>query len=243
MMAEYFPSYILQVFIKNVADLSKLLTFWDGVFLSLFLFLVLTIIVQIRRHKKYKVRSVSINIPFQLGNITYEPTEQDRIIAWKLYAQLMTRKAALIFDEDHDIIVEVYDSLYELFSISRNLIVDLAIYEIEREPNIADFVLRVQNDGIRPHLTKWQYDFRRWWDSALKDVNNADVRPQEIQEQYPRYKELIDELKQMNIELSKYAEDLLGIAKIPPKRKGRDIFKQPVPVPPTQIFSESDISF
>ena len=194
----FFLNYIFQI-IKKLLKLFSSFTFLDGILLTLFLFLVVYLFV---RHKKYRFISVTVNLPFKLGNITYEPSEEDRIVAWKLYAQLKTRKAALIFDENNDVIDDIYDSLYELFPISRDLLMNLPICEIERRPSIADLVLRVQNDGVRPHLTKWQCDFRRWWNSALENPRNKNKRPQDIQKKYPRYEELIKELKEMNVELT-----------------------------------------
>ena len=44
---------------------------------------------------------------------------ENLFIANRIYLELVTRKAALPFDEDNDVIVEVYDSWYTLFSTIR----------------------------------------------------------------------------------------------------------------------------
>lgn len=228
----FFLNYIFQI-IKRFLQFSTSFTFWDGILFTVIIFFIIYLAT---RRKKYRISSVSLNLPFTLGNITYEPTEEDRIVAWKLYTQLKTRKAAIIFDEDHDVIADVYDSLYEIFPISRDLLMNLPLNEIERDPSIADLVFRVQNYGIRSHLTKWQSDFRRWWDNATRDPSNKDRGPQDIQKDYPRYKELIEDLKKTNVELDKYAEDLLSIAKMPRKtrRKRKESVKKLKPVQPSE---------
>jgi len=233
MIKEY--SFFLSCFFQ----LIKLFTFLDGIFLTL---VVLLIIRLITHRKKYRVCSVKINLPFSLGNITYEPTEIDRIVAWKLYTQLKTRKAALIFDENYDVIDKIYDSLYELFQINRDLLMNLPLYEIERQPNISDLIFRVLNDGIRPHLTKWQLDFHKWWDNAVNNPDNKDKNPQDIQKCYPKYTELIKELKGMNLELNKYAEDLLNIAKTSPHaiQKSKDKIKKPIPIQPSSELEKTN---
>ena len=76
--------------------------------------------------------SVSVGIPFGLGSVTYDTTPADRTVAWKLYVQLVTRKAALPFDPDADLVVEVFDSLFELFPISRTLLSALPPRHYER---------------------------------------------------------------------------------------------------------------
>jgi len=217
--------------VKKILDFSTQLTFWDGILFVIVVFFIIKYLFLNR--KEYKPLSMTLNIPFSLGNITYTLTEEDRIVAWKMYVQLRTRKAALIFDEDYDVIVDVYDSLYEIFKVSRELLVNLPLNEIESEPCIADLVLRVQNDGLRPHLTKWQSDFRRWWCDAIRNPENENAKPQDIQKKYPKYKELTQELKEMNIQLNKYAEYLLVIAKTRSRRKRKAKAEKLEPIEPS----------
>lgn len=220
---------------KAVADCSASLTFVDGILFTLVLIAVIAFAVLLfKRRRGYGVRSISISLPFGLGSITYETTQEDRIVAWKLYTQLRTRKAALIFDKKHDVIADVYDSLYEIFPTTRDLLTNLPLSEIERDPSIADLVFRVQNDGIRPHLTKWQAHFRKWWDVAVENPEYKDLSPQEIQRKYPKYQDLVCELETMNLELNKYAEELLRVAKAPAwKGKLRKLTpEEPVPQAP-----------
>ncbi len=176
--------------------------------------------------KEYRVSQVGLNLPFGLGNVTYEATDRDRVLAWKLYVQLKTRKAALIFDEQNDVIAEVYDSLYEIFPITRDLLTSIPLHEAEKRDGIVDLTLRVLNDGLRPHLTKWSASYRRWWEEALRQPANNNKPPQDIQKLYPQYVDLVRELKAMNTELSKYSEDLLAIVQAPHGRKTM----KPVPV-------------
>lgn len=116
------------------------------------------------RLRRNPSHSVTVAIPFGLGSWSYDTTPVDRIVAWKMHVQLVTRKAALPFDTDHDLVCDVYDSLFALFGETRNLLLELPPREFERPSGVATLILKVQNDGIRPHLTRWQADFRRWWD-------------------------------------------------------------------------------
>jgi len=116
--------------------------------------------------------------------------------------------------------VEVYDSLFGLFSIVRDLLLELPAREFQIQEGLPSLMLRVQNDGLRPHLTRWQADFRSWWERAKAAEEYAVARPQEIQRNYPRYAELVEDLKTTNTELSKFADQLLTIAR-PAKRKAQ----------------------
>src|SRR5438552_17816145 len=93
--------------------------FWYGVGVGVVISLIVLAVIVNRR---YRAKSMTINMPFGLGSIVYGSSTEDRVLAWKMYVQLSTRKAALLFDDSHDVIAEVYSSLYELFSVTRELL-------------------------------------------------------------------------------------------------------------------------
>jgi len=66
------------------------------------------------------------------------------------------------------------------------------------------------NNGLRPHLTRWQATFRHWYDEALK--KSLDKSPQEVQRDYPQYSELVEDLIKVNKQLVKYADVIKQIA-------------------------------
>lgn len=155
---------------------------------------------------------VSVGLPFGLGSVTYDTTQVDRTVAWKLYVQLVTRKAALPFDDENDTLADVLDSLFELFKIARELLLELRPADYKAGAGVASMIIRVMNDGVRPRLTRWQSDYRRWWENAIASEANQTRQPQEIQRDYSRYEELVTDLKAMNSELARFADDLLAIA-------------------------------
>jgi hypothetical protein len=164
-------------------------------------------------YSKLKVTSGTINIPWNIGTFNFEVSEQEKIIAWKTYVQLKSRKAALPFDENYDLVEEVYNSLYELFKINRELLMLLPLDDVKRDNGMAKLQMRVLNEGVRPHLTKWQAQFRSWWKRELNNPDNANLTPQEIQRKFPHYDELIDDIKLLNSQLDEYSNELLIIAK------------------------------
>jgi hypothetical protein len=199
--------------------------FWVGVLIPTFLVIVFGL-------RKFTSNSVSVGLPFGLGSRTYDTTPADRIVAWKLYVQLSTRKAALPFDEENDVIGEVYDSLYKLFETTRELLIALPPREFQRENGVASLMLRVMNDGVRPHLTQWQFKYRKWWEEAVVATENRSKSPQEIQRQYPYYIALVADLKKTNTELSKFSDELLAIARRSKPRLARP--EKIVPIPPNR---------
>lgn len=188
--------------------------FWAGICLGA---ASLGVVCWYVRKRHYRATQVTIHMPFGLGNITYEATDQDRILAWKMYVQLKTRKAALPFNDEHDLIANVCDSLHEIFPVTRDLLSEACPRGGVAQKSVTDFVLRVLNDGIRPHLTKWHPAFRTWWDKAVEAPDNNGKSPQEIQRQFPLYDDLVADLRRMNDELGKYAEELLAMVHATPK--------------------------
>lgn len=160
-----------------------------------------------------KIKSGKVNIPWGIGEFNFEVSEYERVIAWKLYVQLKSRKAALPFDEQYDLIDEVYNSLFELFKISRELLMEIPLDDISRSNSLAELEMRVLNEGLRPHLTKWQACYRGWWVKEREKTENANLTPQEIQRKFPHYSDLISDIKLLNKQLDDYSEKLLLIAK------------------------------
>jgi len=192
-------------FLSNLFDsiikLTINLEFVSGVLLSGIIFFIIF-------RRKFSPDSIKINIPFGLGSANFITTPMERIIAWKLYIQLTTRKAALPFDEDFDLISDVYKSLFDLFRITRELLMELPPSEFKPDDGIATLMLRILNSGIRPHLTKWQVKFRTWYEANRNLEKYKNKSPQEIQRKFPGYKDLIIGLKKTNTELSKFADEL-----------------------------------
>ena len=142
--------------------------------------------------------------------ITLKPNSTDRQIAYQVWIELSTRKIGLPIDLEHDVISEVYDSWYSFFSITRELLKDVPVRKFRRKDTakIIDLTIDVLNEGLRPHLTKWQARYRRWYEPAFKNEKHQDLAPQDVQKEYPSYDELTAELLEVNKRLMAYREKM-----------------------------------
>jgi len=148
-----------------------------------------------------------------IGKVRIRPSYEDMQIAHKAWVELVTRKAGLLFDEEHDVIAEVYDSWYALFKEMRILAKEIPAEKLHNSKDTQELVrllVDALNLGLRPHLTKWQAKFRHWYKLALKQDEGKS--PQEIQKQYPQYQELVDDLKKVNKQIVNYAYVIKQIA-------------------------------
>ena len=156
------------------------------------------------------------------GRVKITPNHEDLQIAYKLWVELKTRKLGLTFDEQHDVIIEVYDSWHEFFKITRELIKAVPVAKIRGQKSTQILVgvsIDVLNKAIRPHLTKWQARFRHWYELELSKPANTDVPPQELQKRYPEYLTLVSELKAANARLVTYAATLTKLLEVNPMQR------------------------
>ncbi|MGD9715008.1 MAG: hypothetical protein AB7V46_23550 [Thermomicrobiales bacterium] len=134
-------------------------------------------------------------------------------LAHEAYVELITRKAAIPYEEGHDVIVEIYDSWYTLFTEIRRLARELPADALVRDKDLRrlhDLLITVLNQALRPHLTEWQSRFRHWYAGARRA--GTDESPQEIQRRIPEYERLVEGLKDANQTLITLGEELRKLA-------------------------------
>ena len=142
-------------------------------------------------------------------------TYETRQIAYSIWIEMSTRKIGLPIDLDNDVIKEIYDSWYKFFAITRDLLKEVPVYETHRAKaqDIILLTMRVLNDQIRVHLTKWQARFRHWYELELENEKNSSISPQEIQKRYSvsnneNYDLLISDLMRVNERIIEYKKVL-----------------------------------
>lgn len=183
-----------------------------GMLIILVYFLVKLMLKILR--KKLKIVDMNINIA-NIGNVNIELNKDISKIAHKAWIEIMTRKVGLIFEEDKDVIVEVYNSWYVLFGIIRELLKEIEPKKKDKNmQTLEEILIKVLNDGLRPHLTMWQAQFRRWYDKEIQEEENIDLTPQEIQKKYDRYDELILDLKDVNKQMVQFAKELKKLTEL-----------------------------
>lgn len=154
--------------------------------------------------KTVRIEEATIGIGNSSITIKYDGCIKE--IAYKIWIELTTRKIGIKFNEDDDVISEVYDSWYEAFKVIRNLLEGIPAERIGDAKGLVDLTTKVLNHGLRPHLTMWQARFRAWYSKAITD--KAGLSPQEIQKEYPEYQSLVTDLKKTNDIMIRYADEL-----------------------------------
>lgn len=203
---------IINIELENWYSLSIKLNYFAIIILFVILFGVSIIVKKIspllHKNSMY-IDEVELGIGTN-SKVKIKFSREDREIAYKLWVEMSTRKIILPFDEENDVIVEVYDSWYSFFGIARGLLKDIPVEKLNSSKQLISVTDRVLNKCLRPHLTKWQARFRKWYNLQLD--SNSDLTPQEIQYTYPNYNELVKELKAINKNIDYYGEVLKKLA-------------------------------
>ena len=203
---------IINIELENWYSLSIKLNYFAIILLFVILFGVSIIVKKLlpllHKNSMY-IDEVELGIGTN-SKVKIKFSREDREIAYKLWVEMSTRKIILPFDEENDVIVEVYDSWYSFFGIARGLLKDIPVEKLNSSKQLISVTDRVLNKCLRPHLTKWQARFRKWYNLQLD--SNSDLTPQEIQYTYPHYNELVNELKAINKNIDYYGEVLKKLA-------------------------------
>lgn len=164
-------------------------------------------------HKNIEIESAEIGIQGQ--KIKIKPNYTNIDIAYKIWVELSTRKIGLPIDFDNDVIVEVYKSWYDFFGLTRDLIKGIPAIKLRNDKHSKELIklsTKILNEGLRPHLTKWQAKFHRWYDSALSNEMYKTLSPQKLQQEFPEYGELKRDMTRINLNLINYKNSVYKLA-------------------------------
>ncbi|ABO35462.1 conserved hypothetical membrane protein [Methanococcus maripaludis C5] len=199
----------------NVSNYNLILSF--NIILVAIILIALWIVLKFSKSMFYKhsldIDTAKVGVGGQ--TITIKPNLHDMQIAYKLWVEVSTRKIGMPIDFEKDVIYEIYNSWYEFFKLTRELIKDIPISKVRRSKDtqkIVNLAIDVLNEGLRPHLTTWQARFRKWYEHELEEPNNKGLTPQEIQKKYPHYDELKKDMREVNKKLINYRNVLKEIA-------------------------------
>lgn len=161
-------------------------------------------------NKKNTLELNSAQIGFGSGTLVYQVNNSDFQIAYSIWVELATRKLGLPVDFEDDVIVEIYDSWYNFFATTRELIKTIPASKMQNHDTrmIVALSTDILNLAIRPHLTKWQARFRHWYATAIVDEKNKGKSPQEVQVLFPDYENLKTDLQAVNKKITYYEEQL-----------------------------------
>jgi hypothetical protein len=210
------PTQLFSLVLNNDYSFSLTISVWV-LALAVVAFLVFLIMRSgpiFRWRRNFEIDKAEIGIGS--GKLSFKPNLEDQQIAYAIWVELSTRKIGLPIDLKHDVIWEIYESWHTFFSVTRELIKDIPVSKLRNDSTKKIILLSIDvlNKGLRPHLTFWHARFRRWYERESQNSHD-EIDPQALQEKYPKYAELSQNLLEVNRSLIKYrskmAELVLGL--------------------------------
>lgn len=162
----------------------------------------------VHKHVSYPLEVDEVALGIGNSVIKLKPNKKDQEIAYKLWVELNTRKIGLVYDEELDVIDEIYNSWYAFFKATRELLKEIPYNESQYSAKLITITTDILNEGLRPHLTKWQAKYRKWYKTHAED----DGSPQQIQRTFPEYTSLVSDLKKTTEQMIEYKKLIYKIA-------------------------------
>jgi hypothetical protein len=182
-----------------------------GYFLLALVALTLFLLLFWRRIASHFKSDVELEIKLGgIGKVTIKPNHQVKQVAHQAWVELNTRKAGLPIDEKNDVISDIYKSWYQLFGEIRTLTRNIPAAKLN-DPNtrrLVELLIDTLNNGLRPHLTKWRAKYEWWYEKAVTKSKEEELTPQDIQSQYPEYKDLVEDMLKINKQLVQYTKEI-----------------------------------
>ena len=203
-------------FDKETLSFSLTLNVWILAIIIIVSLLTWHLIKLYKRNKSVERNVEPVKLKYKIGGLEMEyeiiRNYQNIEIAHKIYIELITRKAAIEIEEDKDVIVEVYNSWYSLFQITREQLKSFdgkLLKDNNTSTELVQLLTDILNKGLRPHLTEYQAKFRKWYSEELE--SNKSLSPQEIQLKYDKIGPLMTSMKEVNKTLIEYSKQLKKI--------------------------------
>lgn len=146
---------------------------------------------------------------------TWRPSRTERLAAWELYIELVTRIAVVPLQPGEGLLREALTSLYSLFDSTREVLrrhgPDVAQRQDDSAYSFGELAVAVLNYELRPLLVRWHPALEQW-----ESERPAGASRTSYEDSWPQSGRLRDELETTREHLAAYADLLATAAQVPP---------------------------
>jgi hypothetical protein len=161
-------------------------------------------------------KSVEVGLDLKFFKITgtWEPNDAERLAAWELYVELITRVAVVPLPVGEGLLREALASLYTLFATTRDTLrrhgPSIAEPKPDGQYNFGYLSVAMLNAAIRPVLAHWHPLLEDWENTRPLQRSQA-----EHERQWPQGDQLRADLDRTRTILASYASLLAAVCGIP----------------------------
>jgi hypothetical protein len=155
---------------------------------------------------------VKLAIPF-IGEVagTWEPDDAERLAAWELYVELVTRVGVIALGPAEGLLREALSSLHQLFGVTRDILrrhgPAVAPKASSEQVSFGALAVAILNGALRPMLAEWHSELL-----AHEATRPAEVSAVQHERAWARAAELRAELEQTRALLVQFAYTLGEVA-------------------------------
>ena len=137
--------------------------------------------------------------------------EPARQLAYTFFMDMTNRKVALPIDWKDDTLSDVYASWKRFFDNSVSLLKNFPVEQATESRPIIHLLQEILHQVLRPHLTRWQAAYRRWYETNHTRKELRNLRPQEVQRHFPDFAALRNDFEATQGKVRNYAQRLEGL--------------------------------
>ena len=134
--------------------------------------------------------------------------ESPRQLAYTFFMEITNRKVALSIDWNNDTLSDVYISWKTFFDNSVSLLKNFPVEHAADARPVIKLIQEVLHEVLRPHLTRWQAAYRRWYETNSEGKRFRKLPPQEIQKHFPQFAALRSDFEATQTRVSGYVRKL-----------------------------------
>jgi transcriptional regulator with XRE-family HTH domain len=150
----------------------------------------------------------------QSADLTWTPNEEEKLAAWEIYVELVTRIPIAPLVDGEGILREALSSLYSLFQTARAILRSygpaIAQSRLGSDRSLSYLVVCMLNTILRPLLAKWHPLLK-----AYEETRPVSVGITQYEQQWERYTELRQQITLVRKGLTDYANLFAQIAGVP----------------------------
>jgi hypothetical protein len=170
-----------------------------------------------------QLEQVTVSIP-AFGELTIAVTPDGRVVAWKVFVEIVTRITIQPLPERSGHVREALESLRQIFAFTRQTLgAAEPSWSYSGQPTVEELAIAMLNQELRPFLTKWHPQLLAW----------EKANPRTPESDWPENAACRAELLTTQQRVRRYADEFAKLAKV----HNPDVMIGPAAVQPAELHS------
>lgn len=116
--------------------------------------------------RSIQLTEITLSVP-QFSDVKFAVTKDNKAVAWRLFVETVTRVSLQPLDQGTGLIREAMNSLYALFSITRQTLAEATpSRRTGTAPTVEHLAIAMLNKELRPFLSSWHPKLKAWEDTG-----------------------------------------------------------------------------